>query len=151
MSQPNKSKPNRQIKKPKALTATGANQLYSWDITYLPTWVRGLFFYLYLVMDIYSRKVVGWQVYEVESSELASDLMTDICHREGVAKDEVILHSDNGSPMKGASLLSTLQELGVMPSYSRPSVSNDNPYSESLFRTLKYRSTYPEHGFFDLG
>jgi putative transposase len=98
-------------------------------------------------MDIYSRKVVGWQVYEAESSALAADLMTDICQRERVAPDQVILHSDNGSPMKGASLLETLQSLGVMPSYSRPSVSNDNPYSESLFRTLKYRSEYPEPGF----
>jgi len=150
LSHRHRSKPARQIKKPRALTATAPNQLYSWDITYLPTAVRGLFFYLYLVMDIYSRKVVGWQVYEAESSALAADLMTDICQRERVAPGQVILHSDNGSPMKGASLLATLQSLGVMPSYSRPSVSNDNPYSESLFRTLKYRSEYPEHGFADL-
>ena len=144
------SKPPRVIKKPRALTATAPNQIYSWDITYLPTAVRGLFFYLYLVMDIYSRKVVGWQVYEAESSALAADLMTDICRREGVVAGQVILHSDNGSPMKGASLLATLQQLGVIPSYSRPSVSNDNPYSESLFRTLKYRPQYPQQGFADL-
>jgi putative transposase len=144
------SKPHRVIKKPRALIATAPNQLYSWDITYLPTMVRGLFFYLYLVMDIYSRKVVGWQVYESESSALAADLMTDICRHEGVVPGQVILHSDNGSPMKGASLLATLQQLGVIPSYSRPSVSNDNPYSESLFRTLKYRPQYPEQGFADL-
>ena len=144
------SKPQRVIKKPRAVTATAPNQLYSWDITYLPTAIRGLFFYLYLVMDIYSRKIVGWQVYEAESSALAGDLMTDICRREGVVAGQVILHSDNGSPMKGASLLATLQQLGVIPSYSRPSVSNDNPYSESLFRTLKYRPQYPEHGFADL-
>ena len=150
LSHRHRSKPTRQIKKPRALTATAPNQLYSWDITYLPTAVRGLFFYLYLVMDIYSRKVVGWQVYEAESNALAADLMTDICQRERVAPGQVILHSDNGSPMKGASLLATLQSLGVIPSYSRPSVSNDNPYSESLFRTLKYRSEYPEHGFSDL-
>jgi transposase InsO family protein len=150
LSHRHRSKPARQIKKPRALTATAPNQLYSWDISYLPTAVRGLFFYLYLVMDIYSRKVVGWQVYEVESSALAADLMTDICQRERVAPSHVILHSDNGSPMKGASLLATLQGLGVIPSYSRPSVSNDNPYSESLFRTLKYRPEYPEHGFADL-
>ncbi len=150
LSHRQRSKPVRQIKKPRALTATGPNQLYSWDITYLPTAVRGLFYYLYLVMDIYSRKIVGWQVYEAESSALAADLMTDICHRERVPPGQVTLHSDNGSPMKGASLLATLQSLGVMPSYSRPSVSNDNPYSESLFRTLKYRSEYPEHGFTEL-
>ena len=150
LSHRQRSKPTRQLKKPRALTATGPNQLYSWDITYLPTAVRGLFFYLYLVMDIYSRKIVGWQVYEAESSALAAELMSDICHRERVPPGQVILHSDNGSPMKGASLLATLQNLGVMPSYSRPSVSNDNPYSESLFRTLKYRSEYPEHGFTEL-
>ena len=145
-----KSKPSRQIKKPRALTATAANQLYSWDITYLPTPVLGLFFYLYLVMDIDSRKIVGWQIYEIESSALAADLMTDICKREGVERNQVILHSDNGSPMKGATMLATLQELGVSPSFSRPSVSNDNPYSESLFRTLKYRPQYPKKAFEDL-
>jgi transposase InsO family protein len=142
-----KSKPARQIKKPRALVATGANQLYSWDITYLPTSVKGIFLYLYLVMDIYSRKIVGWQVYDNESSALAAELMTDICQREGVERNQVILHSDNGSPMKGATMLATLQELGVVPSFSRPSVSNDNPYSESLFRTLKYRPEYPEKPF----
>ena len=145
-----KSKPVRQVKKPRALTATAANQIYSWDITYLPTQVLGLFFYLYLVMDIYSRKIVGWQIYERESSALAADLMTDICQREGIKRNQVTLHSDNGSPMKGATMLATLQELGVVPSFSRPSVSNDNPYSESLFRTLKYRPEYPEKAFEDL-
>jgi len=142
-----KSKPARQVKKPKALKATAPNQIYSWDITYLPTEVKGIFLYLYLVMDIYSRKVVGWQVYETESSTQAADLMKDICRREGVERHQVTLHSDNGSPMKGATMLAALQELGVAPSFSRPSVSNDNPYSESLFRTLKYRPEYPEKPF----
>ena len=145
-----KSKPDQQIKKPRALTATGPNQIFTWDITYLPTQVKGIFLYLYLVMDIYSRKIVGWQVHEEESSTLASGLMTDICQREGIMPDQVTLHSDNGSPMKGATMLATLQELGVMPSFSRPSVSNDNPYSESLFRTLKYRPEYPEKPFSNL-
>jgi len=145
-----KSVPTRQVKKPRALTATAPNQIYTWDITYLPMLVKGLFLYLYLVMDIYSRKIVGWQVYEKESSAFAADIMTDICQREGIQVDQLTLHSDNGSPMKGATMLATLQELGVIPSFSRPSVSNDNPYSESLFRTLKYRSDYPEHAFSDL-
>jgi len=145
-----KTKPTKQIKKPKALVATGPNQLYSWDITYLPTLVKGVFLYLYLVMDIYSRKIVGWQVYDNESSALAADLMKNICLEEGVERGQVTLHSDNGSPMKGATMLATLQELGIMPSFSRPSVSNDNPYSESLFRTLKYRPEYPEKPFSDL-
>ena len=141
------SKPNKKITKPKALVATAPNQIYSWDITYLPTAVKGLFYYLYLVMDIYSRKIVGWQVYDCESSEYAADLMRDICRREKISRSQVTLHSDNGSPMKGATMLATLQELGVVPSFSRPSVSNDNPYSESLFRTLKYRPEYPEKAF----
>ncbi|MBE9526555.1 MAG: IS3 family transposase, partial [Proteobacteria bacterium] len=145
-----KAKPTGQIKKPKALCATAPNQIYSWDISYLPTQVRGIFFYLYLVMDIFSRKIVGWQVHEEESSAQAADLMTDICAREGVQRHQVTLHSDNGSPMKGATMLATLQQLGVIPSFSRPSVSNDNPYSESLFRTLKYRPEYPENPFADL-
>lgn len=142
--------------KPRALCATEPNQLYSWDITYLPAGTRGLFFYLYLFMDLFSRKIVGWQVYGEESSHLASDLMRDICQREHLAPDQVILHSDNGGPMalghpvKGATMLATLQALGVIPSFSRPAVSNDNPYSESLFKTLKYRSVYPDTPFANL-
>jgi transposase InsO family protein len=142
-----KSKPTRQSKKTRAVIATAPNQLYSWDITYLPTQIKGIFLYLYLVVDIYSRKIVGWQVYENESSALAGELMKDICQREGIKQEQVTLHSDNGSPMKGATMLATLQQLGVIPSFSRPSVSNDNPYSESLFRTLKYRPEYPEKPF----
>lgn len=145
-----KSKPASPAKKPRALAATGPNQIYTWDITYLPTLVQGVFLYLYLVLDIYSRKIVGWQVHGEERSALAADLMTDICQREGVKRHQVTLHSDNGSPMKGATMLATLQQLGIMPSFSRPSVSNDNPYSESLFRTLKYRPNYPGKPFSDL-
>jgi len=145
-----KAKPVNPIKKPRALCATAPNQLYSWDITYLPTQVRGIFLYLYLVMDIFSRKIVGWQVYPNESGAQAADLMTDICLRENIEPHQVTLHSDNGSPMKGATMLATLQQLGVVPSFSRPSVSNDNPYSESLFRTLKYRPEYPEKAFSNL-
>jgi transposase InsO family protein len=129
--------------KPRAICATAPNQLYSWDITYLASTVLGQFFYLYLFLDIFSRKIVGWQVYEEESSALAGDVLRDLCHREGIQSDQLILHSDNGSPMKGATMLATLQQLGVMPSLSRPAVSNDNPYSESLFKTLKYRPKYP--------
>jgi putative transposase len=133
--------------KPRALCATAPNQLYSWDITYLPTLTSGIFFYLYLFMDIFSRKIVGWQVYAEESSALAGDLMRDICRRENLSPNQVVLHSDNGGPMKGATMLATLQALGVMPSFSRPAVSNDNPYSESLFKTLKYCPLYPDKPF----
>lgn len=134
-------------KKPRALCATAPNQLYSWDITYLPTLILGLFFYLYLFMDIFSRKIVGWQVYAEENSALAADLMTDICRRENLSPNQVVLHSDNGGPMKGATMLARLQTLGVIPSFSRPAVSNDNPFSESLFKTLKYRPAYPTTPF----
>lgn len=133
--------------KPEGFSATGPNQVYSWDITYLPSTVRGMYFYLYAFMDIYSRKLVGWQVFERESSELASELLHDICQREQIAPQQLLLHSDNGSPMKGASMLAMLNTLGVTPSLSRPAVSNDNPYSESVFRTLKYRPNYPKKPF----
>ena len=136
-------RPAQSRAKPRAVCSTAPNQLYSWDITYLPSAVRGQFFYLYLFMDIFSRKIVGWQVYEEESSALAGEVLRDLCHREGIQSKQLILHSDNGSPMKGATMLATLQQLGVMPSLSRPAVSNDNPYSESLFKTLKYRPHYP--------
>ena len=136
--------------KPRAICATAPNQLYSWDITYLPSRIRGQFFYLYLFVDIFSRKIVGWQVYEEESSALAGELLQDLCHREGIQSNQLILHSDNGSPMKGSTMLATMQQLGVMPSFSRPSVSNDNPYSESLFKTLKYRPQYPLKPFADV-
>ena len=136
--------------KPRAICATAPNQLYSLDITYLPSVIRGQFFYLYLFVDIFSRKIVGWQAYEEESSALAGALLRDLCHREGIQSNQLMLHSDNGSPMKGSTMLATMQQLGVMPSFSRPSVSNDNPYSESLFKTLKYRPQYPLKPFADV-
>lgn len=128
---------------PHAYEASGPNQVWSWDITYLPTPVRGLYFYLYMIMDIYSRKIVGWSVHETECSQQASDLIKQACLDENVARDQLVLHSDNGSPMKGATMLAMLEALGVLPSFSRPSVSDDNPYSESLFKTLKYHPTFP--------
>jgi len=133
--------------RPEPILATGANQLWSWDITYLPTTVRGLYFYLYLILDIYSRKIVGWEVYNEESAEYAAKTFRKAYLREGVAGQLLTLHSDNGSPMKGATMLGTLQKLGVIPSFSRPSVSNDNAYSEAIFRTLKYNPGYPDKPF----
>ena len=109
--------------------------------------MKGIYVYLYSLMDFFSRKIVGWQIYDVESNELAGEVVRDICERENIAPEQVVLHSDNGSPMKGATMLATLQALGVMPSFSRPSVSNDNPFSESLFKTLKYRPVYPRRAF----
>jgi transposase InsO family protein len=100
-----------------------------------------------MYLDIYSRKIVGWDVHETENSDHASDLVRTACLAEQVPQNQLVIHSDNGSPMKGSIMLATLQDLGVMPSFSRPSVSNDNPFSESLFRTCKYRPNYPEKPF----
>ena len=136
--------------KPRALVAVQPDQIYCWDITYLPTEVRGIYFYLYLFVDLFSRKIVGWQVYDSESAERAGALLQDICQRQGVEPGRLTVHSDNGSPMKGEAMLATMQRLGVAPSRSRPSVSNDNPYSESLFRTLKYRPELPVKPFANL-
>jgi transposase InsO family protein len=130
--------------------ATGPNQVWSWDITWLPGAVKGLYLYLYMIIDIFSRKIVGWEVYDCESSENASELVVKSAVSESLGGRPFVLHSDNGSPMKGSSLLTTLHNLGVGVSYSRPGVSNDNPYSESIFRTLKYRPAYPYRGFSDI-
>lgn len=133
--------------KPRALMATGPDQIYCWDISYLPTEVRGIYFYLYLFVDLFSRQIVGWQVYNCESGELASGLLQAICERQGITPNQLTVHSDNGAPMKGETMLATLQRLGVAASRSRPAVSNDNPYSEALFRTLKYRPKLPVKPF----
>jgi transposase InsO family protein len=133
----------RQVSKPEGFRAEGPNQVYSWDITYLAAAIRGVFYRLYLVEDIFSRKIVGWEVHEEEKTEHASVLIRKACLAEGICEDGLVLHSDNGGPMKGATMLATLQRLGIVPSFSRPSVSDDNPYSESLFRTLKYTPAYP--------
>jgi transposase InsO family protein len=141
------TRPAKERGKPEALEATGPNQIYSWDITYLPSTVKGLYFYLYLFLDIYSRKIVGWQIFEEESSDWASEILCEIAWREGIEPNRVTLHSDNGGPMKGMTMLAMMETLGVAASFSRPAVSNDNPYSESLFRTVKYRPHYPVRHF----
>lgn len=135
---------------PNAHTATAADQVWSWDITYLKTPVRGVFNYLYLIMDVWSRRIVGWGVYDVELADLAAGLFRRTCRERGVRSEGIVLHSDNGGPMKGATMVATLEKLGVLASFSRPGVSNDNPFSEALFRTLKYCPEYPRGGFADL-
>ncbi len=142
--------PPQKRSKPRALVATQPDQIYCWDITYLPTQLRGEYFYLYLFVDIFSRKVVGWQVFDCESAELAAELLEDICRRQGISPSQMTVHSDNGGPMKGEKMIATMQRLGVAHSRSRPAVSNDNAYSESLFRTLKYRPQFPLKPFEDL-
>jgi putative transposase len=134
---------------PRTHVATGPNQLWSWDITYLKTPVRGVFDYLYLMLDVWSRKIVGWAVHGSESAEHAAALFLSTCRAERCDPMGIVLHADNGSPMKGATMVATLERLGVLASYSRPGVSNDNAYSEALFRTLKYRPAFPTHPFAD--
>jgi len=137
----------RQHARPEEQVATGPNECWSWDITYLKSPIRGQFWYLYLVVDVWSRKIVGWTVEEKESAGHAKAMIVEACLREGVNPGQLVLHSDNGGPMKGATLLATLQNLGIVPSFSRPRVSDDNPYSEALFRTVKYRPEYPQGAF----
>jgi transposase InsO family protein len=137
--------------RPKPLIATRPNQIYSWDITYLKTAIQGQFFYFYCVMDIYSRKIVGYEVHFKESCDISSQLIEKICKKENIDRHQLVLHSDNGSSMKGSTMLAMLQKLGVVPSFSRAGVSDDNPFSESLFRTLKYCPHYPLKVFKDIG
>lgn len=136
--------------RPPELVAASANTVWSWDITYLRAPVRGSFFYLYLIEDVYSRSIVGWEVREEESADAAAELMERTCKDLDVDTERLHLHSDNGGPMKGATMLATLQRLGVVASFSRPRVSDDNPYSEALFRTLKYRPGFPSRPFRDI-
>jgi len=133
--------------RPKEHVATGPCQVWSWDITYMKSSIKGMFFYLYMVMDVWSRKIIAAKVFEEESMDNSSMLIAQACLRYGIQEDQLVLHSDNGGPMKGATMLATLHDLGVAPSFSRPRVSNDNPYSESLFRTMKYRPAYPSSCF----
>ncbi len=127
--------------------ATGPNQVWSWDITYLPTLIRGRFLHRYLVVDVWSRHIVGTAVHEGESATHAAALIRRICETSGVDATGLVLHSDNGKPMRGQTTIATLQWLGIVPSFSRPHVSNDNPYSEALFRTLKETPEYPRGPF----
>lgn len=142
-----RSQPPRRHVAPTTHVATAARQVWSWDITYLPSPVRGKYYYLYLIEDIYSRKAVGWEIYEQECGAMAAGLLQRAVLQESCSHTPLVLHSDNGAPMKSSTLLSKMYELGVTPSRGRPRVSNDNPYSEALFRTLKYCPQWPADGF----
>ena len=133
--------------KPTSFAAAGPNQVWSWDITYLGSPVTGQYYYLYLFEDIYSRKIVGYEVHDRECGELAAQLIRRCLLGEQCFNQPLVLHSDNGAPMKAQTMRAKLDELGVQSSYSRPRVSNDNPYSEALFKTLKYRPDWPSTGF----
>lgn len=136
--------------KPQSFTATRPCQVFCWDITYLPSPVRGQFYYLYMIEDVYSRKIVGWEVYDHESGELAAQLLQRTLIKEKCLHSGLVLHSDNGAPMKAQTMRMKAYELGVVTSYSRPRVSNDNPFAESLFKTCKYRPNWPTEGFSSL-
>lgn len=127
--------------------ATGPCQVWSWDITYLRSPIKGKFWLLYMVVDVWSRKIVAARVHDHESDQLASVLIDEACKREGVERAGLVVHSDNGPAMKGQTLLAMMQVLGIVPSFSRPRVSDDNPFSEALFRTMKYRPDYPDGPF----
>ena len=126
------------------LLATGPNQVWSWDITKLRGPSKGVYYYLYVMIDIYSRYVVGWLIAEVESAALAEQLIAETCAKQGVQRAQLTIHADNGSPMIAKTVAILLADLGVAKSHSRPHVSNDNPYSEAQFKTLKYRPDYPD-------
>lgn len=145
-----RAKPPSAPKPPTTHRADAPCQVWSWDVTWLPGPVRGAFFYLFLILDLYSRKAVGWEVYAAESAVHARTLLERTVLAQGCIGKPLILHADNGSPLKGATLLDKIHDLGIQPSHSRPRVSNDNAYSEALFRTCKYVPDYPAQGFSDL-
>jgi len=132
-----------EYKKPELL-ATGPNQVWSWDITKLKGPVKWTYFYLYVILDIFSRKVVGWMLADAESATLAKQLVTQTCEKEGIIAEELTLHADRGSAMKSLALAELLANMGITKTHSRPHVSDDNPYSESQFKTLKYRPEFPK-------
>jgi putative transposase len=126
------------------LVATGPNQLWSWDITKLKGPAKWSAFYLYVILDVFSRYVVGWLLAEREAASLAKELIAHSCLTQGISPDQLTLHADRGSSMRSKTVAQLLIDLGVIKSHSRPRVSNDNPYSEAQFKTLKYRPDFPE-------
>lgn len=140
----------RSTVRPEEIVGQGPNEVWSWDITYLPASVKGTFYYLYLFVDVWSRRIMKAAVLPEESSDNAATLLNAARAEHGILPGTLRLHSDNGSAMKGATMLATMRALGIVPSFSRPSVSDDNPFSEALFRTLKYVPAYPREPFASL-
>ncbi len=142
-----RARPPVRRKPPASYKASAPCDVRTWDITWMPGPVAGMFFHLYLIVDIFSRKIVGWEVHERESAELAAAPIRQAVQAEGCITRPRVLHADNGSPMKGATMKVTMEKLGITASCSRPRVSNDNPFCEALFRTCKYRPDWPTKGF----
>lgn len=126
------------------LLATGPNELWSWDITRLRRAQKWSYYYLYVILDVFSRFVVGYMIANRENATLARDLIETTCRRQGVDRDQLTIHADRGSPMTSKTVVQLLVDLGIEKSHSRPHVSNDNPYSEAQFKTMKYRPEYPK-------
>jgi transposase InsO family protein len=137
---------------PTTHVAAKPNEVWCWDMTFLPATVGGAWFYLYLILDLYSRKIVGFEVHDSDSAEHAAHLVRRTALAEGIhaAADKPVLHGDNGATLKATTVLAMLHWLEIKPSYSRPRVSDDNAYAEALFRTAKYRPEFPARGFADL-
>ena len=142
----------RRVRPPTTHIAAGPRQVWTWDMTFLPTQVLGVWCYMYLILDVYSRKIVGFEVHETDDSEHAVELLRRTALAEGLhsTAQKPVLHGDNGSTLKATSVLAMMYWLGLKASYSRPRVSNDNAFSESLFHTAKYRPEFPAKGFADL-
>lgn len=126
------------------LLATAPNQLWSWDITKLLGPAKWTYFYLYAILDVFSRYVVGWMIAEREAASLAEILIAEACAKQGIQRDQLTLHADRGSSMRSKPVALLLSDLGVTKTHTRPYTSNDNPYSEAQFKTLKYRPDFPD-------
>ena len=142
-----RARPATRRKPPTSLEAKAPCQVWTWDITWMPGPIAGAFFHLYLIVDIWSRKIVGWEIHERETADFAARVLERAVWTERCFTSPLVLHADNGSPMKGATMKATMERLGVTASFSRPRVSNDNPFSEALFRTCKYMRNWPTQGF----
>jgi transposase InsO family protein len=152
MNRRGRARPPRRRRPPTTHVATGPGDVWCWDVTFLPATVQGRWFYLYLILDLYSRKIVGFEVHDTDSADHAAHLARRTALAEGVHAMPMkpVLHGDNGATLKGTTVLAMLYWLGIEPSYSRPRVSDDNPYAEALFRTAKYRPEFPVKGFAEL-
>jgi transposase InsO family protein len=152
MNRRGRAQPPRTSRPPSTHIATGPAEVWCWDVTFLPAQIQGRWFYFYLILDLYSRKIVGFEVHDTDSAEHAAHLARRTALAEGGHAKPVrpVLHGDNGATLKATTVLAMLHWLGIEPSYSRPRVSDDNAFAEALFRTAKYRPEFPLKGFADL-
>jgi putative transposase len=153
MTRRGRARPPRTCGPPSTHVATAPGQVWCWDVTFLPSRIQGRWFYLFLILDLFSRKVVGFEVHDTDAAEHAAHLVRRTALAEGVhaMAARPVLHGDNGASLKATTVLAMLAWLGIAPSYSRPRVSDDNAFAEALFRTAKYRPEFPSAGFADLG